>query len=118
MRHNWRDKFEFWTRIQQTIPVASVVLLDDSLENCLLVECFFKKTWLFPGGKVEQGESFKMCAIRETMEEISLDIKDKIDEELSFTVPGPPRTFKVFIVEGVSKRTVFKCQTKYEIRVS
>ncbi|KAM3172187.1 hypothetical protein ACTXT7_015063 [Hymenolepis weldensis] len=115
-RHNWREKFEFWLRVQQTIPVASVVLLDENLENCLLVESFFQKTWFFPGGKVEKNESFKACAIRETMEELSFDIANIINEELSFTVSGPPRTVQIFLVEGVSKQTTFKCQTMCELR--
>ncbi len=55
---------------------VSVIVVNDK-EEILLVQ--HKKSnryyWVLPGGRIEYGEDFATCAVRELMEETNLDIK-------------------------------------------
>lgn len=57
---------------------VSVILINDK-EEILLVQ--HKKGsryyWVLPGGRIEYGEDFAACAVRELKEETNLDIKFK-----------------------------------------
>ena len=45
--------YERWKMYKLRVPVYGAILLDETLENCLLVRGFHKKTnWSFPKGKV------------------------------------------------------------------
>ena len=43
--------------------------------------------WAFPGGKIEDGELFRECALRETAEEVGIiaDIHSILDETIVMT---------------------------------
>lgn len=63
--------------------------------------------WECPGGKLEEGESFEDAAIRETKEEVNLDIKlvkvvkelDKNGEVMAVVFLGKPATTEVTLSE-------------------
>jgi len=56
--------------------VGAGVLLFNSKGELLIVKPTYKDKWSIPGGSVDAEESPKTCAIRETKEEIGLDLKD------------------------------------------
>jgi 8-oxo-dGTP diphosphatase len=64
-----------------TIKGAIVVILDNT-DRVLLgkrpgnIPCWMPGKWGFPGGKIEEGETPKEAAIRETKEEMNLDIEE------------------------------------------
>jgi histidine triad (HIT) family protein len=56
-------------------PGAAGVVLRDSEGRILIVEPTYRETWNVPGGAIERRESPRAAAIRETLEEIGLDIE-------------------------------------------
>ncbi len=81
--------------------MASGVVLFDPLDRILIVKPTYKDAWLIPGGIVEENESPKEAAIRETEEEIGLVLPDVRLVCVHFTKPNPPRTESVqFVFSG------------------
>ncbi len=56
-------------------PMGSDVLFLNDKNEILIVKPNYKDEWLLPGGTLEAGESPRAGAIRETKEEIGLDIQ-------------------------------------------
>ncbi|MFD9126143.1 NUDIX domain-containing protein [Kitasatospora sp. NPDC059571] len=55
--------------------VAAAVLLFDEQDRVLLVDPVYKPGWEFPGGVVERGEAPTDAALRETAEELGLQLE-------------------------------------------
>lgn len=49
--------------------------------------------WCVPGGRIEQGENFKQCAIRELREETGIDLNDPHALESEITYFGTVEAF-------------------------
>ena len=66
--------------------------------------------WEFPGGKLEAGETFEQCLLRECREELEIDIKViSVFAETSYTYPERELSFVFFnaeIVNGTPKINV------------
>lgn len=59
--------------------LMTICMLFDEKRECVLIQNRRKKSWqgvAFPGGHVEEGESFMECIIREMQEETGLRIHD------------------------------------------
>lgn len=50
------------------------MLLENGQGQALVVKANYKQYWTFPGGIIEAGETPKEAAIRETLEEVGVDI--------------------------------------------
>lgn len=48
--------------------------LENDQGQILVVKANYKKYWTFPGGIIDEGETPKEAAIRETLEEVGIDI--------------------------------------------
>jgi 8-oxo-dGTP diphosphatase len=72
------SKQRFKRRPGQTIPTTrvSVVVLDSDEKKILLVRHRkgSRHYWVLPGGRLEYGETFHECAIRELKEETGLEV--------------------------------------------
>lgn len=66
---------EYYNKLSKKIS-GSAVLFFNSQGELLIVKPDYKEGWLVPGGSIEEGESPLQCAIRETNEEIGLDISN------------------------------------------
>lgn len=56
--------------------------------NILIIYNNKLKKWTFPGGKVEPGERFKDCVIREVYEEVGIKVGSYVGEETIIPIRG------------------------------
>ncbi|XP_055623742.1 m7GpppN-mRNA hydrolase-like [Toxorhynchites rutilus septentrionalis] len=99
-----------------TLPVNGAILLSEDSTQVLLVESF-KGKWGFPRGKSEGKEDPFTCAVREVYEEVGYTIKADVSQ-LNYIDMKHNRlqNSRLYIVPNVPQSTVFRTQTKSEIR--
>lgn len=80
-----------------SIPVYGVILLNSSMTSVLLIRPWKKRHWVFPKGKINEGETEMQCAAREALEEIGYDCAHLLRPDDSLAVPsgtgGKPMRF-------------------------
>ncbi len=99
---------------------VKIIIQDDEGKYLLVKRADKEKiehcgNWECPGGKLEEGESFEDAAIRETKEEVNLDIEiirivkelDKDGEIMAMVFLGKPTTKEVVISEEHSDHRWF-----------
>lgn len=110
------DIYKDFTTYKTRVPVMGAIMLDETLERCLLVKGWKAgASWSFPRGKKNKGEEDHACAVREVIEETGYDVhpKLKLDDHLEF-VMGQQR-MRLYIIPGVKDDTMFAPQTKKEV---
>ncbi|CAF3578460.1 unnamed protein product [Rotaria socialis] len=115
--HNLDTILSRWRGYKLSVPTYGAVLLDPTYEHVLLVRGFYnRESWGFPKGKVQENESPLKCAIREVMEEVGFDMKDRAfdDQYLERDLNG--QLIRLYIVKHVPLDTKFAAKTKNEIK--
>ncbi|KNC50783.1 mRNA decapping complex subunit Dcp2 [Thecamonas trahens ATCC 50062] len=98
------------------IPTRGAILLDPTLKHCLIVKGWGSKgSWMFPKGKIDEGESDVECAIREVYEEIGFDIAPYISETDLVKCVIRGKEMRLFVIAGIPMDTVFETMTRKEI---
>jgi mRNA-decapping enzyme subunit 2 len=84
-----------------------------------MVQGFYaKEVWGFPKGKINKGESFVDCAVREVLEETSFDASNMINEKDVIEITARKQTKRLYIIPHVSEEfTKFAPRTRKEIKV-
>lgn len=101
---------------KRTIPVRGAILLDPSMEKCLLVRGFKKDAgWGFPRGKLSKNETDAQCAVREVLEETGFDISSTIQDDQYIDVQLGDQATRLFIIPGVDESTLFAPHVRGEI---
>lgn len=115
--HNLDTILSRWRGYKLSVPTYGAVLIDPTYEHILLVRGFYnRESWGFPKGKVQENESPLKCAIREVMEEVGFDMKDRAydDQYLERDLNG--QLIRLYIVKQVPLDTKFAPKTKNEIK--
>ena len=82
-----------------------------------MLESFPGRRWGFPKGKKNNNESMQECAVREVFEETGYDITNKITPDEYLELAYEDMFVQLFIVHGISRKTIFQPQTKGEVKV-
>jgi mRNA-decapping enzyme subunit 2 len=127
LKSHWKsfdNKFEKFKQYKFAIPTCGAVLLNPTMDKCLMVRGWGNgnKTLGFPKGKMDANETEAECAAREVEEEIGVDIRQFIVEEdkVVFTrrrAAGDVTVQKntLYLIQGISEETKFLTHTRKEI---
>ena len=98
------------------IPCAGVVVLNSALDEILLVlGTWSNAKWGFPKGKLKEGEAVCEGAIRETEEEIGVNVRPFMVDGVSARHEFCGRDITLFLAVGLSTRARFVSRTRHEI---
>lgn len=113
--------YAHWIGYKKRIPVRGAILLNEAMDSVLLVRGWDKgAAWMFPRGKINQGEDDLDCAIREVYEETGFNAREMglIPENRalkSFEMSIRDQHVKLFVIPNVPMNTVFQPRTRKEI---
>lgn len=114
--------YAHWIGYKKRIPVRGAILLNEAMDSVLLVRGWHKSSaWMFPRGKINQGEDDLDCAIREVYEETGFNAKEAglIPENRSqlrhFEMSIKDQHVKLFVIPNVPMDTHFEPRTRKEI---
>lgn len=108
--------YKDFTTYKTSVPVAGAIMLDETLERCLLVKGWKAgASWGFPRGKKNKDEEDSICAVREVIEETSYNIQPKLNLDDHLEVVVGQQRMRLFIIPGVKDDTMFEPQTKKEV---
>lgn len=62
------------------VPIYGCILLNPELTRCVLVQSINGTRWGFPKGKINENEPEFQCAVREVLEEVGVDVGDRVQE--------------------------------------
>ncbi|CAF1369053.1 unnamed protein product [Adineta ricciae] len=115
--HDLDEHLVKWREYKLSVPTYGAVLIDPSYEHVLLVQGFHhRESWGFPKGKVQENESPFKCAIREVLEEVGFDIKDRASEDQYLEREHNGQLVRLYMVKQVPLDTKFAPKTKNEIK--
>jgi len=109
------DIIDNFNQYRTKVPVFGAILLNITLDKCVLVKGFGNGSWGFPKGKINQGESEVECAIREVIEETGFDLNGMVNDKDCIEAILRNQKVKLFIVPFIDENTVFEPHTNYEI---
>lgn len=113
--------YAHWIGYKKRIPVRGAILLNEAMDSVLLVRGWHKSSaWMFPRGKINQGEDDLDCAIREVYEETGFNAMEAglIPEDRAlrhFEMSIKDQHVKLFVVPNVPMNTHFEPRTRKEI---
>lgn len=114
--HHVQEHIKSFQKYKNQVPVCGCLLLNGKMTKVLMVQAYGAKSWNFPKGKINKGESQLDCAVRETHEEIGfMPPKELLDESRFIETTSGGKKMKLYIVPHIDERTQFATQTKQEI---
>lgn len=113
--------YAHWIGYKKRIPVRGAILLNEAMDSVLLVRGWHKSSaWMFPRGKINQGEDDLDCAVREVYEETGFNAMEAglIPEDRGlrhFEMSIKDQHVKLFVIPNVPMDTHFEPRTRKEI---
>lgn len=113
--------YAHWIGYKKRIPVRGAILLNEAMDSVLLVRGWHKSSaWMFPRGKINQGEDDLDCAVREVYEETGFNAMEAglIPEDRAlrhFEMSIKDQHVKLFVIPNVPMDTRFEPRTRKEI---
>lgn len=109
------EMFEDFGAYKSEIPVCGCILVNSDLTKIALACDWGGKSWSFPRGKIDEGESSFECALRETLEETGFDARNYCNEENLLVTILNGKIFRLYIAPGVPENTIFVPLTRKEV---
>lgn len=75
--YTWFGNKAFFDKLPKRVSSAALALVDTS-DRVLIIKANYKEHWTFPGGIVDPGETPRQAALRETSEEVGLEVSEDI----------------------------------------
>ncbi|ESO13095.1 hypothetical protein HELRODRAFT_159700 [Helobdella robusta] len=114
---NINASYQLWEKYRNEIPTYGAILLDPTLQFCLLLQGFSTKAkWGFAKGKVDEDEEPVHCAIREVKEETGFDISKNLDPNNFLEYRVREKSCRLYIVSDVPMDTKFEPKTRMEVK--
>jgi mRNA-decapping enzyme subunit 2 len=101
-----------YQKYKKNVYICGSILFDESNKYVIVVQNN-DGIWGLPKGKIEKNETYVDCAIRETYEEIGLNIKNIINHN---NYVGFSDRFIFYIIKNINKNIKFKPMVQGEIR--
>lgn len=90
--------------------------INEGLTKVLLVKGIWKDSkWAFPRGKIEDGEDFQTCAVREVEEETGFDCSDRLNKDDFVDDKDGVQFQRLYFISGVPDSTKFSAENRFEI---
>lgn len=82
-KHYTAEEHKAWMQTLHARPAGAGIVLLAPDGRAICVKATYKRYWTFPGGKIDDGEHPKAAAIRETAEEVGIEVRP---EDVSFVL--------------------------------
>lgn len=101
-----------------TVPSFGAILLNARMTRVLMLRPWRGRHWVFPKGKVNEGESDIACAARETEEEVGLPCAHLLRQGAVLTLRTGAKPIKFFIGVGAPDDGSFEYKPQSRCEVS
>ncbi|KAL3162388.1 hypothetical protein ABBQ32_010064 [Trebouxia sp. C0010 RCD-2024] len=115
-QHQLEEIYWRFNAYKQTIPTMGAIILDPTMEKCLLVRGWRSVDgWGFPTGKINKDEADDACAVREVLEETGFDVGSRLIVDDYIEVHMQEKRSRLYIIQGVEESTPFAPIARKEI---
>lgn len=115
MGGKFSELFTDFRQYKSGIPVFGCIILNPKMNKVALVCDYNSKSWMFPRGKVNEGESDMSCAIREVFEETGFNAAPYCKEDDHLVVFQDGKKVKLYIASYVPENIPFDIKVRKEI---
>lgn len=112
-----RQLMDDWREYNKKVPSKGVILLNDQLTKCLMVQPWKGEKWTFPRGKINEGETEVECAKREAWEETGINVDGRVDPTafVEADVHGTGNAVRMFMIPDIAETIPCRPNVRKEI---